>query len=72
MSDAFNAGEKVGQVEGYMAYNGGRGHASDDELDGVARRATTSMTFNAPDGRDDWIRGYRVGYSLGWDRAKEK
>ena len=72
MSDAFKAGEYLGQIEGHMAYNGGRSHASDDELDGVARRVTANMTFNAPDGRNDWILGYKVGYSLGWDRAKEK
>jgi hypothetical protein len=70
MSESFKAGEKLGILEGIMAYNGGRMKASDDSLDAAARRVTAGMKFDTSESRDDWIRGYKVGYDIGWDRAK--
>lgn len=70
--ESFDAGYAIGQIEGFMAYNGGHRRATDQELDGPARALTAHIVLNTQSGRADWIRGYKVGYSLGWDRAEEK
>lgn len=71
MSESFKAGEYVGQLDGIMGYKGGRRKASDEDLDAAARRATSNVEFATSEGRDDWIRGYKVGYGLGWDKGKQ-
>ncbi len=71
MSESYKAGEYLGELEGIMTYNSGRMRASDDALDASARAATASVKFDTPEGRDDWIRGYKVGNSIGWDKGKK-
>lgn len=71
MSESYKAGHQLGLREGYVAYNLGRRRATDDDLDEASRRITGRMTFDASDGRSDWIQGYEDGYRDGWDAAKK-
>lgn len=70
VSESYKAGRYLGQLEGTMAYDSGGMRASEAALDAAARRATANVSFDTPEGRDDWIRGYKAGYSIGWDKAK--
>jgi hypothetical protein len=60
---------KVGRS---LAFDGGRGQASDGELDGVARRATASMNFDATDVMDGWTRGCSVATAWAGTEPREK
>ena len=66
-SDSYKAGNQVGFLDGNMARNGGRLKASDDQIDAAARRVTAGVQFNKSEDREDWIRGYKSGYSSGWN-----
>jgi hypothetical protein len=68
MSESWKAGYQVGLLEGNVAYNSGARRSSDDDLDAAARRITARVSFDSPEKRDEWIRGYKAGYGAGWNK----
>jgi hypothetical protein len=45
-------------------------YPTDEEFDSNGRRATANMTFNKAEERQMWMDGYKAGFKIGWDNAK--
>ena len=65
-SDSYQAGHKVGFMDGNMAMMQGRVRASDSDKEAAAWSVASRFTSDTQQQKQDWVNGYKAGWDDGY------
>jgi hypothetical protein len=65
-SDSYQAGHKVGFIDGNVAMMQGRMKASDAEKEAAAWSVASRFTNASQEQKQDWVNGYKAGWDDGY------
>lgn len=66
-SDSYQAGHKVGFVDGNMAMQQARPRATGEQKEEVAWSYASRFTSETQEAKKDWVEGYKAGWDAGYD-----
>jgi hypothetical protein len=67
-SDSYQAGHKIGFIDGNIAMQQGRLEESDSEKEAAAWSIASRFTAESQEKKQDWVRGYKDGWGDGYRR----